>query len=370
MYNRGNILEENMSISIKCQCGRNMLISEELEGLPVRCPNCGRKHLVPNKQPILIAQPVIEKTPEKVYAKPICDKCSHVIDLDSNYCPNCGNNISAMPKKQKNLVEPEIFPGPFKGRDRNHHPVHLPNCNFEQHRNRHGRKQQLPRCPKGAERNQRIPRAGMVNLTPPNQCRRKKQYVNNVIKDAKREEFIEISEKKVSGLAKFAFFAAFLSMLIVLLGVLVVSSNTASPQPLEGQHMQIGFGLIKVSMIFAMLGGLSAFFSIFHFHRKRFLLIFLSILFFIGTFFIGGTTLEQSRFGERMHHFKGFMHYHFENNQFDEDMIEQFRKDLEQSCEELVFPDEFEQQSDEPNQDKIEPLDDDSVEDNDSPEDF
>ena len=97
MYNKSNIMEENMSISIKCQCGRNMLISEELEGLPVRCPNCGRKHLVPNEQPILIAQPVVEKTPEKVYAKPICDKCSHVIDLDSNYCPNCGNNISVMP---------------------------------------------------------------------------------------------------------------------------------------------------------------------------------------------------------------------------------------------------------------------------------
>ena len=360
-----------MSISIKCQCGRNMLISEELEGLPVRCPNCGRRHLVPREEPILIAKPVVVKPQECNYARPICDKCNHVIDLDSNYCPNCGNNISVVHADQKNVVKPEIFPGPFKGRERKHPVVYPQNCNYHQNGNRHGRKQPLPRAEKVNfdGRNQHHPQAAKPFVDDRNQCQRRKQFVNNVMKDAKREEFIEITEKKVSGLAKFAFFAAFLSMLIVLLGVLVVSSNTASPQPIEGQHLQIGFGLIKVSMIFAMLGGLSAFFSIFHFHRRRFLLIFISLLFFMGTFFIGGSTLEHSRYGERMHHFRGYMHHHFENQQFDEDFIEEFRKNLEQSCGELDLSDDM-GGIDEDNQNENEPLDDDTDENNDQPEDF
>ncbi|MCD4656799.1 MAG: hypothetical protein K8S87_04580, partial [Planctomycetes bacterium] len=253
----------------------------------------------------------------------------------------------------------EIFPGPFKGRERKHH------ANFQFNQNIHGH---------GHGRKQRHPRAEKVNfdLNGRKHCQRKKQFVKDVMQDARQEEFIAISEKKISGLAKFSFFSAFLSLLMVLLGVLVVSSNSASPLEPNNHHFQIGFGLIEISIIFAMLGGLSAFFSIFHFNRKRFLLIFISLLFFAATIFIGGKTMHQpENEGHRMHQHIQELMEKIEFEQMDVEMIEQFRKDMEKSCQELELNLSGDMgETDQDNQNENEPLDDDSVEDDIEPEDF
>ena len=346
-----------MSISIDCQCGRKMLISEELEGLPVRCPNCGRKHLVPKNEPVPVAMPVEEPKPFIQVAKPVCIKCKQEIDVNANFCSNCGSPVRKTPNKtvkpiriappRKNVekqipIKPEIFPGPFKG----NRPFN-PNNKVFAHEPRFNHRYEC--------------------------CRNKRHHVKNIMNDARLEKIEVKPEKKTSGLANFSFFSSFIGLVIALLAVLVISNKMSAMQQAAYDNLHIGMGLMKVAGAFAMLGLITAFFAIFHFGRKRFMIIFLSLLFVFGTFGIGSHSFKCNKSFHRFHmqnmprfemheleledipEMPGIEEYPETPNEFDEKQLEEMKEKFEKFENELEEYLEDEKSEEENNDDSSSP---------------
>ena len=350
-----------MSISINCQCGRTMLISEELEGLPVRCPNCGRKHLVPKYEPVPVAKPVMHEELIEI-SKPVCTNCKQDIDINARFCPNCGKRvISRKPvvkpvEKPVRIVKdiekqipnkPEIFPGPFGGR----------------------RQQQFGQQPQNTP---------FKNCGYDKKCMHKRrEFVKHAMLNAKNEEIIK-PETKTSGLAKFGFFTGFLSIVIALMAALVVVNKNAMPQQVSMHNVRISMGMMEIGMIFALIAGVSAILAVFHFSRRRFLLIFITLIFVFGTIGVAGKTMRC-----KSHFYKERIQRHYYLNVPMEDIPEDPMMD-EQEVEELLrefsegveiepknLDDRDQQPKDEPQQEKeVEPKPKDDVKQKKASEDF
>ncbi len=68
-----------MAITIHCQCSREIKVSEALAGQPTRCPSCGRRHIVPQRE-----------VPPPTPVQQCCRECQTPLHAHANFCHGCG----------------------------------------------------------------------------------------------------------------------------------------------------------------------------------------------------------------------------------------------------------------------------------------
>jgi len=87
-----------MPVTIRCQCSRMLMVSEELAGQPTRCPSCGRRHIVP-----AMTKPE-PRGPE--LSGENCTDCRTPLLKDAAFCHSCG-----LPAKApETAVAPKVGP--------------------------------------------------------------------------------------------------------------------------------------------------------------------------------------------------------------------------------------------------------------------